>query len=174
VKEVIPKVGYYLVRTVGAQGITTHLVGKDKHCTCGGHAGRHCSHIRAVAEYLKAGGERAPKADNGDRVHDSKPVVRRRKTGVEIPETCPVCGAEVQRLGLRAWRCVDDSVHYYQWRGERNGGAIRKFLTQPHRAKQGAFYEMTEEERDAFLVVVGNRMHTRGYTPHSLGGNGYE
>jgi hypothetical protein len=171
---VTPKVGYYLVRTVGPQGVDTHLVGKDKHCTCGGHARRRCRHIRAVAEYLKAGGERAPKADKGDRVQDSKPATERRKRSPEIPETCPVCGGEIQPIGHRAWRCVDDSAHYYQWRGELNGGAIRKFLTQPHPAKQGAFYEMTEEERDAFLVLVGKRMLTTGYTPHSLGGNGHE
>jgi hypothetical protein len=127
-----------------------------------------------VASYLKAGGERAPKADQGDRVHDNSPVPKRRNGGAEIPETCPVCGAEVQHLGLRAWRCVDDSAHYYQWRGELNGGAIRKFLTQPHPAKQGAFYELSEEERDAFLALVGNRMHAGGYTAHSLGGNGHE
>ena len=171
---VTPKVGYYLVRTVDADGIRTHLVGKDKHCTCGGHASRHCSHIRAVAAYLKAGGDRAPEGAGGDSVHDSNPLTESSDKGEQMPEACPICGGDVQPLDGLAWRCVKDSSHYYQWRGERNGGAIRKFLTQPHPAKQGAFYQLSAEEREAFLLQSRQRMHTRGYTPHSLGGNGHE
>ena len=163
---VTPKVGYYLVRTVDADGIRTHLVGKDKHCTCGGHARRHCSHIRAVASHLKSGGERAPATDSAECVHDSKPP--RAHTG--IPDVCPVCGGGVTRLGFDFWRCVSDSAHYWMWRGEK----VRLFLTQSNPAKQGAFYEMNEEEREAFLLRSRRRMHTRGYTPHSLGGNGHE
>jgi hypothetical protein len=164
---VVPKTGCYLVRTVDPQGIETHLVGKDKHCTCGSHAGRWCPHIRAVAAYLKAGGERAPEADGDDHVRDSKPSEDRDRSMEEILETCPVCGAKIHRSGLRGWRCVDDSSHYYQWRGERHGGAIRKFLTQPHPAKRGPFYRLSREERHAFLIQAAQRMHTGGYTPHS-------
>jgi hypothetical protein len=163
---VIPKTGYYLVRTVGPRGINTHLVGKDKHCTCGGHAGRWCSHIQAVADYLKAGGTRAPEAEGDDHVRDSRSS-RNRDDSMEIPEVCPVCGAEVHLCGTGAWRCVDDSTHYYQWRSEQNGGAIRKFLTQPHPAKRGPFYALSGEERHAFLIQAARRMHLGGYTPHS-------
>jgi hypothetical protein len=163
---VTPKIGYYLVRMVGPRGIDTHLVGKDKHCTCGGHAGRWCSHVRAVAAYLKAGGERAPKADGDDHLRDRNSSETRNE-GMEIPESCPVCGAKIHRSGLRAWRCVDDSTHYYQWRGERHGGAIRKFFTRPHPAKRGPFYALSGEERHAFLIQAARRMHLGGYTPHS-------
>jgi hypothetical protein len=62
---------------------------------------------------------------------------------------------------------VDDPSHYWQWRAERNGAAIRKFLTQPHPAKLGAFYEMSEAEREAFLLQAKRRMHEDGYNPHS-------
>jgi hypothetical protein len=164
--NVVPKTGYYLVRTVGPRGIDTHLVGKDKHCTCGGYAGRWCLHIRAVAAYLKAGGERAPEADGDDHVRDNKPS-RTCGGSLKMPETCPICGAEIHCNGSRAWRCVDDSSHYYQWRGDRNGGAIRKFLTRPHPAKRGPFYRLSGEERHAFLIQATRRMHTGGYTPHS-------
>jgi hypothetical protein len=164
---VTPKVGYYLVRTVDAGGVRTHLVGKDKHCTCGGRARRWCSHIRAVAAYLKAGGDRAPEGDGSGSVHDSDPLGQRREIGEEVPEACPICGAEVERLAPRGWRCLEDSSHYYRWRGERNGGAIRKFLTQPHPAKHGPFYGLTTEERDTFLTQAAHRLHAGGYTPHN-------
>ena len=168
--EVTAKVGFYLVRTVDPEGVRTHLVGKDKHCTCGGNAKRRCSHIRAVTSYLKSGGDRAPSADSAEFVHDSKPVKEARG----VPEVCPICRKSVKRLGPDFWRCVDDSAHYWQWRGEQNGGAIRKFLTQPHPAKQGAFYRMSDEQRRAFLAKAQRQMHTGGYTPHSSGGNGHE
>ena len=168
--EVTAKVGFYLVRTVDPEGVRTHLVGKDKHCTCGGSARRQCSHIRAVASYLKSGGDCAPSADSAEAVRDSKPV--REVSG--IPDACPICDKPVKRLGTDFWRCVDDAAHYWRWRGEQNGGAIRKFLTQPHPAKQGAFYRMSDEQRRAFLAKAQRQMHTRGYTPHSSGGNGHE
>lgn len=168
--EVTANVGYYIVRTVDAEGVRTHLVGKNKACTCGGNARRRCSHIRAVASYLRSGGDRALSADSAEAVHDSKPVTE--VSG--IPDACPICGKSVKRLGPDFWRCVDDPAHYWQWRGEQNGGAIRKFLTQPHPAKQGAFYEMSDEQRQAFLVRAQRQMHIGGYTPHSSGGNGDE
>ena len=162
---VTPEVGCYLVRLVGPEGIRAHLVGKDKHCSCGGNPKRWCSHMRAVVAYLKAGGERAPEAAGDGSLRDSRPAVP--QGGGPIPEDCPICGAGVSALGLDAWRCRDDPAHYYQWRGERNGGAIRKFLTQPHPAKQGAYYAMSAEEREEFLARALRRMHVGGYTPHS-------
>jgi hypothetical protein len=162
---VTPKVGYYLVRLVGPQGVDTHLVGKDKHCSCGGNAERQCSHIRAVADYLKSGGHLAPAAGTAEVVHDSKPAHKRSG----IPDVCPICGSGVTRLGFDFWRCVTSSTHYWMCREK-----VRLFLTQPHPAKQGAFYQMTDQERKAFLALVRRRMHSGGYTPHSLGGNGHE
>ena len=58
--SVIPQVGFYLVTTLDQWGVQSHQVGKDKRCTCGGSAKHPCRHIKAVARYLKAGGERAP------------------------------------------------------------------------------------------------------------------
>ena len=154
--QVTPHVGYYQVSLIGPRGIRTHLVGKDKHCSCGGNPRRQCSHIRAVAEHLQAGGEAAP-AGTAESVHDSQPTV---------PEDCPICGAGFSHRSNGFWRCVDDASHYFQWRGEQNGGAIRRFLTRPHPAKQGPFYAMTEHEREAFLRRAAQRMHEGGYTPH--------
>jgi len=163
---VTPKPGYYVVRLIGPQGIRTHLVSKDKHCSCGGNERRQCRHIRAVREYLEAGGERAPEGAV-EMVRDSKPTET-------PPDACPICGASLSYRRNGCWRCSKDNTHYWQWRGEQNGGAIRKFLTQPHPAKQGAFYRMSDEQRRAFLAKAQRQMHTGGYTPHSSGGNGHE
>jgi hypothetical protein len=114
---------------------------------------------------LKAGGERAPVARTAEFVHDTS----KTSTG---QQGCPICGSSLKDRSNGFWRCATDASHYWQWRGEQNNGAIRRFLTQPHPAKQGPFYEMSQEERDAFLALVRNRMHAGGYTPHSSGGNG--
>jgi len=159
--EVTPQVGYYYVQMVNSNRIRTHLVGKDKHCSCGGNAKRQCSHIRAVAEYLQSGGEPAPTSTT-EFVHDSKPV----KEIHTFQKACPICGASLSNRKNGFWRCVDDSSHYFQWRGEQNGSAIRKFLTRPQPAKRGAFYAMTEQEREAFLLRATQLMHRGGYTPH--------
>jgi hypothetical protein len=87
------------------------------------------------------------------------------------PQACPICGGTVERLGLDFWRCIDHAAHYWEWRGEKNSGAIRKFLTQPHEAKLGAFYEMSASQRERLLVEAAQRMHTDGYTPHGGGGS---
>jgi hypothetical protein len=159
---VTPMLGYYLVRSAGAHGVSSHLVGKDKHCTCGGNAGRRCVHIGAVVAYLRAGGDPAPAADRSECVHDGKGAKDLR----QIPGVCPVCGGALKRLGLSVWRCVADPTHYYRWRGEQNGGAVRRFLTEPHPAKRGPFYAMSEQEREAFLARAAWRMQRGGYTPH--------
>jgi hypothetical protein len=89
------------------------------------------------------------------------------KSNGACPDTCPICEGEVQKLGPDFWRCVEDSSHHWQWRGEQNGGAIKKFLTRPHPVKRGAFYAMSEQERQAFLLRAAQRMHQGGYTPHN-------
>lgn len=157
--EVTPHSGYYQVSLVGPHGIRTHLVSKDKHCSCGGNARRQCRHIRAVKEYLRLGGERAAEG-TVEMVRDSKPKEA-------PPETCPICGASLSHRRNGFWRCSKDSSHYWQWRAEQNGGAIKKFLTEPHPVKRGPFYAMSEQERDAFLLRAAQRMHEGGYTPHN-------
>jgi hypothetical protein len=161
---VTPKIGCYMVCTAGPWGLRTHHVTKDKRCTCGGTTKRPCSHIRAVANYLRAGGSRAPA------MAEPRPKFQVREgrddnTPPAAPATCPICGVPVEKRGPDLWRCPQDSTHYWQWRGERNGGAIRKFLTGSHPTKQGAFYEQTTEEREAFLIQAARQMHTGGYTP---------
>jgi hypothetical protein len=141
--HVTPKTGYYLVCTVEEDVTSTHQVSKEKLCTCGGQADEPCPHIQAVSDYLRQGGHRAA-----------------------LSPTCPICSAPVKHLGPDFWRCSQDNTHYWQWRGERNGGAVRKFLTQPHPAKLGAFYEQTIEEREVFLIEAARRMRAGGYTPY--------
>jgi len=148
---VSPKVGFYAVTTVDQRwGAQTRLVDKQKRCTCGGTAERPCRHIRAVANYLREGGERAEERPPTFRPHEDNP-------------TCPICGRPVERRD--PWRCPCDPSHYWQWRGETFG--VRDFLTRPHPAKQGAFYEQTIEERETFLAQAARQMHLGGYTPYS-------
>jgi hypothetical protein len=82
-----------------------HRVGKDRRCTCGN--GADCPAVRAVADYLRGGGERAPDVPAG-----FFPVV---------PQACPVCGAETyyvpdltsRRRGA-GWACVKGrQAHYW-------------------------------------------------------------
>jgi hypothetical protein len=159
---VIPQVGFYVVTTVDQWGIQTYQVGKDKRCTCGGSAKQPCRHVQAVARYLKAGGERAPeKRVNGNgNGNDSVP------TPAVVPATCPICEAPVVPEGRGRWRCPNEPAHYFHWRAELNGGAVRKFLTEPHPNKAGAYHTMSKEERDAFLQRVIRRMHIGGYTAY--------
>ena len=142
---VIPGIGCYLVSSERPP-MTSEQVSKDKRCTCGGTRTSPCRHIEAVAAYLRKGGQRAGSAS---------------QEGI-----CPICGATVQNRSNGMWRCSADVSHYWLWRGEQNGGAIRRFLTQPHPNKEGAFYEMTIEQRKTFLEEVGRRMHVGGYTPY--------
>ena len=155
---VTPRIGCYVVSTAGPWGVRTYYVAKDKRCTCGGTARRPCPHIRAVTDYLREGGSRAPVM--------SEPHPRfRGHDDSTPPAACPICGAPVEVISPDFWRCPQDATHYWQWRGERNGGAVRKFLTRPHPAKQGAFYEQTAEERESFLAGAARQMHAGGYVP---------
>ncbi|HOD05037.1 MAG TPA: hypothetical protein PKH92_08340 [Anaerolineaceae bacterium] len=83
-----------------------HRVGKDRRCSC--PLGKHCPAVQAVADHLRAGGERAPDPPPG-----FFPVA---------PAECPVCGAETifdnslssKRRGA-GWRCtLGSSAHYWQ------------------------------------------------------------
>jgi len=137
--DVYPVEGAYTVTEIGQQGgFRVFIVGKDKNCTCGGNGNEQCRHIKAVSEHLRRGGERAPE----------------KQAGATPAMVCPICGGAVQG-DHTFWRCGEDSSHYWQWRGERSG--VRDFLTGPHPAKQGAFYEQTHEERMLFLAAAQQR-----------------
>jgi len=143
--DVQPSNGVYLVTEMTQGHLRVFVVGKDKSCTCGGSANKQCCHVKAVASHLRRGGQRAPEKHTADPAPPSPPS----------PMACPICGAGVQKEDGSFWRCSEDSSHYWQWRGERSG--IKDFLTKPHPAKQGAFYEQTAEERFAFLVAAQRR-----------------
>jgi hypothetical protein len=161
---VAARTGYYLVTVIDQRlGLRTYSVNKDKRCSCGGTAKRPCCHIKAVANYLRQGGRRAPEND---------PMLRVRETrqgsppsGGPAPLTCPICGEPVETQGIGFWRCPKDTSHYWHWRGEHSG--IRDFMTKPHPSKQGAFYAMSVEERERFLEQAARRMHVGGHTSHS-------
>ena len=99
--------GYFYLVDFG-EGVSPriHKVGKNKRCTC--YLGKHCPAVDEVADYLKAGGERAPDPPSG-----YYPV---------IPACCPICGAEVESdpaLSSRkrgvGWRCLNGGkTHYWQ------------------------------------------------------------
>lgn len=133
--EVTPSTGCYLVAAAGrSERLRPHRVSKEKACSCGGTAAHPCRHIRAVAEYLRAGGRRAA------------PVT-------EIC-TCPVCGAEVERGAphlnrltgrwIPVWRCPADPGHYWHWRGEQFGA--KALMTQFHPCK--AHYIIPRQEKE--------------------------
>jgi hypothetical protein len=151
---VIPKIGYYLVTTVDHRlGVQTRTVDRRKRCSCGGTAKRPCPHIRAVANYLREGGERAS---------EECPAPRLPEKGDDgplsgTPTMCPICGTPVDSLAPDFWRCPHDPSHYWRWRGERSG--VKDFLTKPHPAKAGAFYTMSREAREAFLAQATRRLH---------------
>jgi len=83
-----------------------HHVGKDRRCTCS--LGADCPAVKAVADYLHAGGERAPDVPSG-----YYPVA---------PQTCPICGAQTRYVpnltshGRGAgWACTQGGqAHYWQ------------------------------------------------------------
>jgi hypothetical protein len=159
--KILVRPGVYLViEAVHGIGLRTYAVGKDKTCSCGGTARRPCRHIKAVAEYLKNGGERAPEP------RPTKPKFSLPPTAA-VPTTCPVCGGEVQVLAPYGpkplWRCLNSNLHYWQWRGEQG---VRAFLTsRDHPNKVGAFYRQSLQERTAFLAAARQRMFADGYSP---------
>jgi hypothetical protein len=97
--------GYsYAVDFGNDPSLKQHRVGKDRRCACS--LGADCPAVQAVADYLKAGGARAPDPPPG-----FFPVA---------PALCPVCGAEAvydaslnsKRRGA-GWTCVKGGKHHY-------------------------------------------------------------
>ncbi len=83
-----------------------HRVDKHRRCSC--YLGEACPAVQAVADYLRAGGERAPDPPPG-----YYPVA---------PVACPICGAATifdnslssKRRGA-GWRCTKGGAgHYWQ------------------------------------------------------------
>jgi hypothetical protein len=119
-----------------------HTVRKDKSCAC--ELGKHCPAVSAVADYLRAGGERAP--DPTD-------------YSFRAPDACPVCGGPTQsdpalnsRRHGRGWRCLGDVSHYWQLRAE----ALIAAQHEAYRASDDypglpGVTRMTPEQRIAFL-----------------------
>jgi hypothetical protein len=150
--EIKTMIGAYMVTETSPQfGLRVYFVDKGKRCTCGQP---HCRHVKAVAEYLKGGGERAAAA--------SLAPVNASPASPVVPATCPICGAVVHyEAGSAVWRCTADPAHYWRWRGERGG--VRAFLTGAHPAKAGAFYRQTLAERESFLDNAQGQMLRLGY-----------
>jgi len=145
--QVATLVGAYVCREMSSRlGLQVYFVDKERRCTCGE---ANCRHVRAVADYLQGGGDRAPAASSAPA---DTPL-----PSPTVPATCPICGAVVQfEATSPVWRCVADHAHYWQWRGEQGG--VAAFLTRPHPAKAGAFYKQSTDEREAFLLQALSRM----------------
>ena len=84
------RVGHYGVCAVDRLGVQAHQVTKEKHCTCGGTAKRVCSHIKAVASYLREGGHRAPAAPEPT-------SLREKDNGAVSTLACPCAAGRFER-----------------------------------------------------------------------------
>jgi hypothetical protein len=131
---VTPAIGGYRV-TLHDQA---HFVRKDRRCDCGRPD---CPAIRAVAHYLKAGGQRAPES-NSTRNASSPPAF-----------LCPICGAPAQgSLESRHWRCPTDKLHFWSWFADRIKRARDRYLAQSASDNERALRAwFTSPERDAWL-----------------------
>jgi len=145
---VLPKDGYFWVGVLTPKGLDAVKVTDEPRCACGGSRDVPCSHIQAVRAYMRLEGGQVPE-----------------ETGVVLPDVCPICGASVIAQADH-WRCTASPGHYWQHRGEQSG--VKAFLTQPHPAKHGAFYEQSIEEREAFLESISHRRY--GYSPYHAKG----
>jgi hypothetical protein len=111
--------GYFYAVDLGPDAaLKNHRVGKDKRCTC--NLGVDCPAVQAVADYLRAGGERASEPPVG-----FFPVV---------PQACPVCGGETYYLVALSskhrgigWACRRGGEAHY-WTSQVN--AFRQHLVE--------------------------------------------
>jgi hypothetical protein len=141
---ILPQADFYWVGTLTDSGLDALKVTQELQCACGGTAVKPCAHIRAVQCYRRLHGD-----------EESSPP--------EPLGECPICGSPVVGTPDR-WRCTASAGHYWQHRGEQGG--VKAFLTRPHPAKQGAFYEQSIEEREAFLEQAHRRLYANGHTPY--------
>lgn len=115
--EVRPQNGRYLVIVTSPGGLQTRIVTRDKVCSCGS---LQCAHVRAVRDYLVAGGERAQEYAHSETVCEA------------LLSECPICGRPIV-YGKFMWSAGDiwhceDLSHYWLWRAEQKGGAAREFM----------------------------------------------
>jgi len=134
-----------------------HRVGKDKRCTC--ELGAGCPAVSAVADYLKAGGERTPEPRAG-----YYPVA---------PQVCPICSAQAyyqpdlnsKKRGA-GWACARGGEAHY-WMAQIN--ALQKHLSgnpwifPPVYALDGRELYPGLRRED---VVVGDQPWPEGYNPN--------
>lgn len=102
--------GGYQVDLGPRQAPRFHLVLKDRTCNCGA---AECQGVRAVKDYLKAGGAPAP---NGSAL---KPVT--------LMERCPICAGQTRVVEGR-WECLGSHVHYFEYRVTRLRAARERWL----------------------------------------------
>ncbi len=141
---ILPQDNDYWVGSLTDTGLDALKVTQELQCACGGTVAKPCEHIRAVQCFRRLNGE--------------------EESGVPEPlDVCPICGNPANTT-QGGWRCTKSAGHYWQWRGEQGG--VKAFLTQPHPAKRGAFYEQSLEEREAFLEQAHRRLYANGYTPY--------
>jgi ribosomal protein L37AE/L43A len=112
--------GRYLVTLASPQEGLQHFVvykeDGEARCTCGK---RRCPHIKAVREYIAAGGAPAKSEDAG-KVREQ---LRLHK--------CPACQKGIVLRGIgTTWTCSEGShVCFFQWKNDTHGDAVRKWLT---------------------------------------------
>lgn len=120
-----------------------HTVRKDRSCDC--PLGEDCPAVRAVAEYLRDGGKRAP---------DPRP-----DAWVKAPDACPVCDGPAapdpaldHRRHGRGWRCLADASHYWEMLARPLIEAQRAaYAATPDHAGLPGVPRQTAEERAAFI-----------------------
>jgi hypothetical protein len=150
--KVIPQVGRYVVYTVEAGGIHTQQVSKDKCCTCGGTATHPCAHIHAVADYLRQGGRPAP-----EKGEPTAPLHCVQEESKDLPPSTaplapPPCCPDLRREITMRVPWSGGAAPRRGTIGAGGGAEWRAGLPdRPHPNKQGAVYEQTVEEREAFL-----------------------
>ena len=115
-----------------------HFVNKQRHCSC--HK-QNCPAIRAVAAYLRAGGQRAPELAEGTKMPD---------------RTCPICGAPATGT-TQQWRCTQSNEHYHRFRVNQIRAAAAQRLVwlkehDPYQYELAMFF-MDDAARSAFLAA---------------------
>ncbi|HSD82217.1 MAG TPA: hypothetical protein VLG46_00060 [Anaerolineae bacterium] len=102
--------GGYQVDLGPRQAPRFHLVLKDRTCNCGA---AECRGVRAVKDYLKAGGAPAP---DGSAL---KPIT--------LIERCPICAGQTHVVEGR-WECLNHHAHYFEYRVTRLRAARERWL----------------------------------------------
>lgn len=113
-----------------------HFVNKRRQCSCHRPA---CPAVKAVADYLRAGGQRAPE------LVEAKPSL-----------VCLICGAPATGTS-QLWRCSQDRDHYHIFRVNQIRAAAAQRLAwlkehEPYQYELAMFF-MDDAARPAFLAA---------------------